>query len=61
MLRQWQNIFYAIANANSIVQHIIQIKNGIIKHVNVSVKIIVSAKKIVVEILVHVFMRVASI
>ena len=34
-----------IVNANAIVQHVIQIKNGIIKHVNVNVKIIVSAKK----------------
>ena len=35
--------------------------NGIIKHVNVDVKIIESAKKIVVEILAHVFVRIASI
>ena len=34
-----------IANVNSIVQHVIQIKNGIIKHVNMNVKIMVSAKK----------------
>ena len=34
-----------IVNANSIVQHVIQIRNGLIKHVNVNVKIIVSAKK----------------
>ena len=34
-----------VVNANSIVQHVTQIKNGIIKHVNVNVKIIVSAKK----------------
>ena len=33
---------------------IIQIKNGIMKHVNASVKIIVSAKKITVGILAHV-------
>ena len=44
-LKPWQNIFHVIVNANSIVQHVIQIKNGIIKHVNVNVKIIVSAKK----------------
>ena len=30
-----------IINANAVVQHVIQIKNGIIKHVNVSLKIIV--------------------
>ena len=33
-----------IAKANSIVQHGIQIKRGIMKHVNVSVKIIVQKK-----------------
>ena len=30
-------------------QHVIQIKNGIIKHVNVNVKIIISAKKFSLE------------
>ena len=30
-----QNIFHVTVNANSIIQHVIQIKNGIIKHVNV--------------------------
>ena len=35
---------YVIINANSIVQHAIQNKNRIIKHVNGNVKIIVSAK-----------------
>ena len=44
-----------IVNANSIVQHVIQNKNRIIKHVNVNVKIIVSANKNIVEILAHVF------
>ena len=43
-----------IENANSIVQHVIQIKNGTIKHVNVNVKIIVSAKNIIGGILTHV-------
>ena len=41
-------------NANSIVQHVIQIKNGINKHDNVSVKLIVSAKNIIVGILAYV-------
>ena len=50
-----------ILNANSIVQHVIQSKNGVIKHVNGNVKIIISAKKIIVIILVHVFVRIASI
>ena len=44
-LKQWQNIFHVVINPNSIVQHVVQIKNGIIKHANVNVKIIVSAKK----------------
>ena len=42
--KQLQNIFHVIANA--IVQHVIQIKNGIMKHVNVNVKIIISAKRL---------------
>ena len=50
-----------IVNANSIVQYIIQIKNGIIKHVHVNVKIIVHAKKIKVGILAHVFVKIVSI
>ena len=48
-------------NGNSIVQHVIQIKNGIMKHVNVNVKIIISVKKIIVGILAHVFVRTANI
>ena len=59
--KQPQNIFHVIVNANSVVQHVIQIKNGIIKHVNVNVKCIVSAKKIIVGILAHVFVRIANI
>ena len=47
-----------IGNASSVVQHVIETKNGTIKHVNVSVKIIVSAKKIVVGILANVFVQV---
>ena len=43
--KQWQNIFHTIANVNSIVQLATQIKNGITTHVNVSVKIIIHAKK----------------
>ena len=50
-----------IVNANSIVQHVIQIKNEIIKHVNVNVKVIIIAKKIIPRILAHVFVRIASI
>ena len=60
-LKQGQNIFYVIVNANSVVQHVSQNKNGIIKHVNLNVKIIVSAKKIIAEISAHVFARIVSI
>ena len=38
-LQQRQYVFHVIVNANSIAQHVIQIKNGIMKPVNVSVKI----------------------
>ena len=48
--------FHVILNANSIVQQVIQIKNGIIKHVNVNVNIIVKAEKIIFGILAHVFL-----
>ena len=41
--KKWQNIFHAIVNANSLVQHIIQIKNGIMKHANINIKITVGA------------------
>ena len=57
-LKQGQNIFHVVANANSIVQYKIQIKNGIIKHVNVNAKVIVSAKIIIVGTL---FVRIARI
>ena len=59
--KQWQSIFYVIVIANLIVQHVIQNKNGIMKHVNVSVKVIIHAEKIIVGILAHVFVRTASI
>ena len=49
-----------IPNANSIVQHEVQIKNGIIKNANANVKILVSAKKIIVGILANVLVRIKS-
>ena len=55
------DIFHVIVNANSIIQRVIQYKNGIIKHVTVNLKIIKSVKKIVAGILAHVFMRIESI
>ena len=60
MLNQWQDITDVTINANSIVQYVIQIKNGTIKHVNVNIKIIVHAKKIIVGIHVHVIVRTVS-
>ena len=54
-IEQWQNIFHVIVNANLTAQYVIKIKNGVIKHVNGNVKIIVRAKKIIVGILAHVF------
>ena len=50
-----------IVNAKSIVQHVIRIKNGIIKHVNMNIKIILTAKVIIVGILAYIFVRIASI
>ena len=59
-LKLSQNIFHAIVNANSIIKHVIQIKNEIIKHVNSNVKITTSAKKIIIGII-HVFARIVNI
>ena len=59
-LKQWQMIFNLTLNAKSIVQHVIQVKNGMIKHDNVSVKIVTHAKNIIVGIVAHVFVRIAS-
>ena len=42
-LQQWYSIVDAILNANYIVHYVIQIENGIIKHVDVNVKIIIHA------------------
>ena len=51
---------YVIVNANLIVQYVIQIKYGIMKHVNVNMQIVVSAKKIIVGILAHALLRIES-
>ena len=53
-------IFNLTLNAKSIVQHVIQVKHGMIKLHNVSVKIITHAKNIIVRIVAHVFVRKAS-
>ena len=55
------SIFHVIVNASSIVKNVIHLKNGIKKHVTVNVKIITSAKKIIVGILAHVFVIIANI
>ena len=60
-LKQWKNTFHVIVNTNSIVPYIIQTKNEIIKHVNMNVNVIVSAKKVIVGILAHALVRIASI
>ena len=60
-LKQWQNIFHVTANANSIVQVAIEIKNGVMKHLNVNKKIIARANRIIVGIPAHAFKRIASI
>ena len=38
-LQQRQYVFHVIVNANSIAQHVIQIKNGIMKPVNVKINL----------------------
>ena len=43
------------------VLYVMQIKNRIIKHVNVNVKIIVRAKKNKIGVLANVFVRIVSI
>ena len=52
---------HRIVNANLIVQLAVQIKNGIIKHANVSVKISLHGKKIIVGIQAHAPARMVSI
>ena len=48
-LKHQYTICHVIVNANSIVQHIIQIKNGIAMNVNVTVKAIKRAKRLQLE------------
>ena len=50
-LKHCQNIFHVTVNASSIVQHVVKIKNRIIKHVNMNVKIIKRATMIMSGIL----------
>ena len=50
-----------IVNTNSIVQHVIQNKNGVIKHVSVNIKVVISVKKTIHGIVAHVFVEMKSI
>ena len=50
-----------IVNANLIVQHVVPIKNGIMTNVNMSVKSIARANKIITGILTHLFVRIIVI
>ena len=59
-LKLWQNIFRVIANANSILQHVTEIKNGITIHGNARVKTIACDKNFAVVILAHVFVRIVG-
>ena len=50
-----------IANTNSVVQHVIQIKSGIMINVDVSVKSMTRARKIIIVILAQAFVRIIDI
>ena len=50
-----------IVNASSIVQHVIQIENGIKVNVSVSVTRIERAEKIIVGVLAHVFVNITFV
>ena len=56
-LKQRQNIFHVIVNANSMLQYV----TGIMKHVKVVLKIIVRTDMIIAGIPAHVFVRIVSI
>ena len=56
-LKQSQNIFHVIVNAISLAPHVIHTASGKIKHANVNMKII-SAMKVIVGIVEHVFVRI---
>ena len=58
--KHWWNIFHVIVNANFIIEHVSQIKNGIMC-ANVSVKMIVLAKEVKVGIPAHAFVRIVGI
>lgn len=59
-LKHWSKIFYVIENSNSIVLHVIHIRNGVMINVNVHVKSI-AREDINVGMLAHVFVSTVSI
>lgn len=59
-LKHWSKIFYVIENSNSIVLHVIHIRNGVMINVNVRVKSI-AREDINVGMLAHVFVSTVSI
>ena len=50
-----------VVNENLVKQHVIQIKNAIMIHVNASGKCTAHAKNIIVGIMAHVFVRIVSV
>ena len=50
-----------IVKSNSIVHHVIQIKNGTMVNVNVGLKSIARAKTVIFGILAHLLVRIANI
>ena len=56
-----KNIFHVTVSVNPTVQRVIQIKNGMMKHVIVNVKTIIGAKKTIVGILALIFVGITGI
>ena len=54
-------MFHVIVNANLIVRHVIQIKNGIMINFNLSVKSTALAKETIDTILANIFVRIVDI
>ena len=56
-----QNIYYANVNVNLTEENIIQIKNGIMKNVDVSVRNILYGEKIMFGILLYIVVKMVNI
>ena len=54
-------MYHANVNVNLIIENVIQIKSGIIKNVGASAKSITHVKKIKLEILLHVVVKLVNI